>query len=241
VRFSDAPTVVITVLLTVWFPGTVAAQILTPEGVYEPEGAAAPVLVVNAEDEVRADAAPADPEMQALLIRYFEVTPCGTRMSGLCPEALALLEGGGDRLAAYLIVLAERSPENHRTFLRLLGHTESDRAYRYLAEALRRPDPRFDPITVIESLGRTRDRRVVADLAPRLMADADPEVQLRIVNALDRVQAKHGPLPEVRSVLLEFDAKRRGPGAASVAEMTTPGLLGDRVRDAIDHPGRVVP
>lgn len=153
-----------------------------------------------------------DPESRAVMERFFERTPCSDSdvdsVDGLCDDALALLRGGGDRLAHYLIRQveaseAERFP-NQATYLRLLGFTESEVAVQYLTEevrtrgeAAREGDSatRDRYLFAIESLGRTRDV-AVGEIALRILeTSTDPEVQLRAINAIDRVQSKHGAIP----------------------------------------------
>jgi hypothetical protein len=174
-----------------------------------------------------------DPEMQTLVERYFELTPCGepTQTFGLCEEALVLLRSGGDRLAEYLIVQAERSAAegypSESTYLEALGHTESPVAVAHLRSlVLARREAATAPqgsaernrfLWALNGLGRTRAREA-ADLAIEVLETAeDPEVQIYAVNAFDRVQAKLGRLPDLQD-------RVRATRDRDAARDTTPGL-----------------
>jgi hypothetical protein len=161
-----------------------------------------------------------DPEMNELLDGFFDLTPCGAE-SGLCPEALALLSVGGDRLAAYLITQLTKpepatGPIGHGTYTRLLGYTESTTAYLHLmslveerADALE-ANPAADSmplIFAIEGLGNTRKLGVIPIAFNLLDRFADPAVTIRALNALDCVQSKHGPQPEIRAKLEALQAE----------------------------------
>lgn len=150
-----------------------------------------------------------DPEARARVEHFFASTPCGDVLTtgGVCDEALAILREGGDRLATYLIRQVEQNEAegfpNQATYLRLLGSSESAVAVPYLqalvekrAEALRRGElEREAYLHAIEALGRTRSPVVAETALGILEGSDDPQVQLRAINALDRVQAKHGAVP----------------------------------------------
>ena len=154
-----------------------------------------------------------DPEMKQLMEAFFELTPCGSLPHGICDDALQMLIGGGDRLAHYLIQQIEQNEAegfpNRGTYLRLLGHTESEVAFVYLADLLEsrraayaRGDVDYQSYLVaIESLGRTRRVEVIDMVMPVLEDDDNAGFQNAAVNALDRVQVKHGPIPAVAAAL----------------------------------------
>jgi hypothetical protein len=177
-----------------------------------------------------------DPEMRVLLEAFYDATPCRTEAHGPCPDAVELLRGGSDRLATYLIrqteqARRERFPED-LTPLRLLGFTESRTAFLYLRDIVRWqtaelrkreaiPEEDRSPgggcgnawigyMTALEALGRTREREVPAELVPLLQSIDSNSVRRRVVDALEQVQAKHGPLPEVERALEEERARRSG-------------------------------
>ena len=160
-----------------------------------------------------------DPDMRSLMERFFELTPCSETDMGLCPEALGMLRGGGNRLARYLIRQHEENKRedlpNQVTYLRLLGHTESSVATDYLitlttleSERLRN-DPSLDPVdfqTTLEALGRTRAKAALPAVLAAFGND-HPEIQMRAINAAERIEAKNGPQPGVREELLELRAR----------------------------------
>jgi hypothetical protein len=149
--------------------------------------------------------------MNALLDAFFELTPCGSQVSGMCTEALDMLRGGGDRLATHLIrQLDQPEPDSgsidHDTYLQLLGHTESGTAVSYLsslvearADALEADPPQdsMPLIFAIEAVGKTRDLRAVPLVLGLIDRFDYPEIRIRAVNAADRVQATHGLQPEI--------------------------------------------
>lgn len=200
-----------------------------------------------------------DPEMKQLLDQFFELTPCGDSATGLCPEALEMLRGGGDRLASYLITQHEQNElaglPNRGTYLRLLGHTESNVAFQYLSRLVnsRRNDLEANPaqdkqplIFAVEALGRTRDLRSVPILVALIDDFSDPEIRLRAVNAADRVQTKHGAQPEIvaRLTLLqrELSASLAGVSQQTGAPSETPnGTLAWRVGAVLAAPGTTRP
>jgi hypothetical protein len=137
-----------------------------------------------------------DPEMQALMQTFFDLTPCGTAVSGMCHEALELLTGGGDRLAAYLIRQHEQSEAegflNHSTYLRLLGHTESERAVTYLVAKVRASRAHYDSLPATAGppppaavyRNPVTDGQTAAYTAPR-EAIAKNEARYAYLDALD--------------------------------------------------------
>lgn len=197
---------------------TAQAQATPPavplDGIYsQPEPSdAEPVQYLRTLDD-------SDPEMQQRTEAFYEMTPCGAEPHGVCPEALQLLIDGGDRLAHYLIRQIEQNEAegfpNRSTYLRLLGRTESDVAFAYLAALLdarraalaRGEIPPHELKTTIEALGATRRLAVIDRLRPILEAEADPGLQVAAVNALDRVQVRHGPLPAVETALATLDER----------------------------------
>ena len=197
----------------------------------------------------------ADPEMKTLLDTFFDLVPCpspeGAPMtnSGLCPRALALLSGGSDRLATYLIRQYESAiepvpPISRWTYLRLLGHTESETAVLYLSALAQREadayaaNPADDSALrfALEGLGRTRDLRAipVAFAVLDRFPDED-EVRLRALGALDRVQAKHGPQPAIRAKL-----EALAP-AAALAGTGRHGRVAERAEKILTTPGATYP
>jgi hypothetical protein len=184
-----------------------------------------------------------DEASRALLQRFFEMTPCGRggveSADGLCDEALALLRGGGDPLARYLIRQVEANEAegfpNQGTYLRLLGLTESPVAVEYLQDQVSIRGEAFRDgglpmqdryLGAIEALGRTR-ARVVADTALAILeSSVDPAVQLRAINAFDRVQRRHGPIAGADERIRAVRAAIAEKQAESVA-----ALSGGRVAD----------
>lgn len=174
-----------------------------------------------------------DPEMRALFTTFSETVPCGTSVTGLCEEALNLLRGGGDRMAAYLI----RQPTppfpnpwriSRWSYIRYVGATESEIALNYLtllateeAETLE-ASPRADPLafhTALEGLANTRDKRALSvadDMLERF--PNDPQVRWRSVRIMQHVQWKHGPLPEVAARLDRLDADGSAARATANAD-----------------------
>jgi hypothetical protein len=195
-----------------------------------------------------------DPEMKQLLVHFFDLTPCGERVSGLCPEALALLKGGGDRLAAYLITQHEANERegfpNRGTYLRLLGYTESETAFEYLVSLLaRQRESASDSADVtslaytIEALGRTRDLRVVPIALDVLDSSANVELRGRALDALDRVQSRHGPQAEITTRLQALVAASPSLEAAQSrtdGAMTPDEQLADHAAKMLKAPGRRV-
>lgn len=199
-----------------------------------------------------------DLEMNALLDNFFDLTPCGADPSGLCPDALGLLRGGGDRLAVYLIAQLARpepatGPIGYGTYTRLLGYTESTTAYLHLTElveeraAALEADPAEDSMPLIfgiEGLGNTRDLRVLPVAFNILDRFTDPAVRIRALNALDRVQSKHGPQPEIAAKLGALQAE-----SAALAPSPSPanGLpsgsaeVAARVATILAKPGATYP
>lgn len=154
-----------------------------------------------------------DPEMRRVVETFFERTPCGGTPTGECDEALQLLVGGGDRLARYLIRQIEANDAqgfpNRSTYLRLLGRTESPEAFDYLQRLVSARSAAYAEdaaaihayLAALEALGRTRRLDVLPEVFPLLQRSHDPDVLIRAVNAADRVQSKHGSLPEVSAAL----------------------------------------
>ncbi|RIL04565.1 MAG: hypothetical protein DCC71_13515 [Proteobacteria bacterium] len=176
-----------------------AAEAGTPLDAPNPEGFGTYLRPLDDSDEAS----------RALLQRFFETTPCGRggveSADGLCDEALALLRGGSDQLARYLIRQVEANEAegfpNHGTYLRLLGLTESPVAVEYLQDQVSIRGEAFRDaglpvrdryLSAIEALGRTRARAVADTALAILESSEDPQVQLRAINAFDRVQRKHG-------------------------------------------------
>jgi hypothetical protein len=174
-----------------------------------------------------------DTEMRALFTTFSETVPCGTGVTGLCEEALALLRGGGDRLAEYLIRQPEPPfPNPYRvsrwSYIRYVGATESETAVNYLtllaAEEARKleADPATDPLafhTALEGLANTRDLRALAvadDMLERF--PNDPHVRWRSVRIMEHVQWKHGVLPEVQARFAEIAAEAPAVRAAAGAD-----------------------
>lgn len=203
-----------------------------------------------------------DPEMKGLLGTFFEQTPCGNSATGLCEQAIALLRGGGDRLASYLITQYERNEAegypNHGTYLRLLGHSESKSACSYLTTLVRsRADALATDHSVlahqhlifaIEGLGNTRHLEAID---PALeMIDRfgdDEEIQIRAVNALDRVQSKHGEQARVRERLLALRVELDADAAAKQAPTETETVVSERstldwrLDKVLSDPGKTYP
>jgi hypothetical protein len=183
-----------------------------------------------------------DPEMKALLGTFFQETPCGNSATGLCEEAIALLRGGGDRLASYLITQYERNEAegypNHGTYLRLLGHTESTSACSYLTTLAGSRADSFaaDPsvlahqhlIFAIEGLGNTRQMEAIDPTLQMIDRFEDEEVRIRAVNALDRIQSKHGEQARVRERLLALRAERDAGAAANQTPTETEPVVSER-------------
>ncbi len=163
-----------------------------------------------------------NPEMKQLMEAFFELTPCGNAPHGICDDALQMLVGGGDRLARYLIQQVEQNEAegfpNRGTYLRLLGHTETEVAFVYLADLLQSRRAGYargniehqSYLVAIESLGRTRRVEVIEKVMPVLEADDDPVFQNAAVNALDRVPVKHGPIPAVAVALRALEQRNAG-------------------------------
>jgi hypothetical protein len=197
-----------------------------------------------------------DPEMNALLDAFFELTPCGPRVSGLCPEALDMLRGGGDRLAGYLIHQLEL-PEpttgsiNHDTYLQLLGHTESATAYTHLtslvnsrADALAADSTQdsMPLIFAVEALGKTRDLRALPLVLALIDRFNNAELRIRAVNAADRIQAKHGPQAEITARLSALQAEMSPAGATAMASGgSSDARLARRVDAILATPGQTQP
>lgn len=154
-----------------------------------------------------------DPEMKQLVESYFARTPCGVPPISTCEEALQILVGGGNRLARYLIRQIEANDAegfpNRGTYLRLLGETESREAFDYLQRLLRAraaasgedAASHQEYLTALEAFGRTRRLDVLPEVLPLLERSNDPDVLIRVVNGADRVQTRHGRLPEVTEAL----------------------------------------
>lgn len=204
-----------------------------------------------------------DPEMKKLMEAFFDLTPCGNLPHGICDDALQLLVGGSDRLARYLILQIEQNEAegfpNRGTYLRLLGHTESEVAFVYLADLLQSRRAAYargdiahqSYLFAIESLGNTRRMEVIDTVMPVLEADADPGLQNAAVNALDRVQVKHGPIPAVAAALRALEqrnAVRRDARARSGELLFTPDSDRDpwqevdrRIDTILANPGHTKP
>jgi len=192
-----------------------------------------------------------DPEMKQLLDTFFDLTPCGTEVSGLCPESLALLRGGGDRLASYLIRQLDRpdpeGPISHGTYLRLLGHTESDTAFLYLAKLVETradafaSDAESEPMSfiwAIEGLGNTRDIRAMPIVIALIERFPQPGLRIPAVNAADRIQVKNGEQAEIKAALEALDAELATSRSAAAPGATD---LERRVDAVLASPGRTSP
>ncbi len=204
-----------------------------------------------------------DPEMKQLTEAFFDLTPCGGAPHGICDEAAQLLVSGSDRLARYLIQQIERNEAegfpNRGTYLHLLGHTQSEVAFAYLVELLdlRRAAYARGEIyphvyrVAIEALGNTRRKEVIEKVMPILEAEANPGFQIAAVNALDRVQVKHGPIPAVAAALRALEqrnAGRREARARSGEALFTPDPGRDpwqevdrRIGTVLANPGHTKP
>jgi hypothetical protein len=183
-----------------------------------------------------------DPEMKALLGTFFAETPCGNSATGLCEQAIAPLRGGADRLASYLITQYERNEAegypNHGTYLRLLGHTESMSACSYLTTLVRsRADASAADQSVlahqhlvfaIEGLGNTRQIEAIDPALEMIDRFQDEEVQIRAVNALDRIQSRHGEQARVRERLIALRAQLDAEAAAKQALTETEPVVSER-------------
>ena len=191
-----------------------------------------------------------DTEARALMQRFFDMTPCGGESvesaDGMCDHALELLRGGGDQLARYLVRQVEANEAegfpNRGTYLRLLGLTESPVAVQYLQNEVATRRKAFEAgdgaareqyLRSIEALGRTRAIEAAQTALVILQKSEDPEVQLRAVNAFDRAQARHGPLPDGAAQLAaveEADGERQR-AAAEASPASTSGSLVDPWRE----------
>jgi hypothetical protein len=152
-----------------------------------------------------------DREMRQLVETFFEVTPCGNReresdlRDGICPEALGLLAGGGNRLAGYLIRQFEENERegfpNRGTYLRLVAYTESDVATRYLLRLVDQREAAYranggNPLDLVEAigaLGRTRQPETTERLVS-FATGSDKQLQSTALSALRTLTTKQ-PLP----------------------------------------------
>lgn len=203
-----------------------------------------------------------DPEMKSLVERFFELTPCGARVNGLCEEALSLLREGGDRLAAYLIQQVEANDAegfpNRGTYLRVLGHTESTTALHYLTNLVESRGRAFEEqgfpahepyIAAIEALGRTRSLEASETALAILERSRDPGVQIRAINAFDRAQSKHGVQPagqaRIRAVMAANEERETALGSGLLAgNAIGAGPWADvqrRANAALEWPGQTYP
>jgi hypothetical protein len=238
-------------------PPPVPELLIPPDVLYPvheqlPADVIAPREVEPAPDTIRPPD-DSDPEMRDLMLAFWELTPCGSEFHGLCPEALAMLRSGGDRLAHYLIRQIEANERegypDQGTYLRNLGQTESNVAYEQLIEweAAKEPAPphyadetnRIPRLYLLEALGRTRDPRLARDLLPKLRTTANMEEQVRIIQAMGLMQAKHGEQPGVRAALeqLAADVADQGGECGNMPKY----VLGGAVRSALERPERLLP
>jgi hypothetical protein len=196
-----------------------------------------------------------DPEMKALIQRYYQIVPCRDEYTQVyCDEALAVLRSGADRLARYLIRHIEENDRgaylNQGTYVLLLGRTESPVAYDYLrrrmldaasqVEQRGRADEAYDRLQfAFQGLGYTPELPVIDD-AVQMMArfPDDTEITNLAVNALDRVQAGHGPQPRAEQALRAVQARLADAPADLDGDGDSPGGIRARVDRMLAAPGR---
>lgn len=151
-----------------------------------------------------------DAEMKALVEEFFAMVPCGTETSGICDAAVEHLMSGGDRAASYLIRqyeegIAEGYP-NRVTYLRPIGLTRSDVAYRYLSALVAERAAAYENgsledrsrlLWALEALGNTANPAVADEAVAIFARFGDVDVRRRAVRAIDFVQRQHSLSPAV--------------------------------------------
>lgn len=195
-----------------------------------------------------------DPEMKALIKRYYELVPCRDEYSLIeCEKALAILRGGGDRLARYLIPhidANDRAGFPDETYTQLLGRTESAIAYDFLRrrmldsasqveQRVGGSESRNRMLVALQSLGFTRALPAIDDaIAMMDRFPQDTEVTNYAVNVLDRVVSKHGAQPRAEQALLAVRARFSDAPSDPAGDGDSPGGIRDRVERMLVSPGR---
>lgn len=193
-----------------------------------------------------------DPEMRQRTLAYFEAVPCRDETSiWQCERAKQILRDGGDRLAHYLIRQVEANEAegwpNQGTYVSLVGRTESPVAYAWARQRMLDLAAKWESgegtqgtyaslIRTIEALGKTR-MQAAADDAIALLErfPESSEISLRAVNAIDRVQSKHGAQPRAQEALRALRA--RLPESGGGDGESGPDGLRQQVESALANPG----
>lgn len=193
-----------------------------------------------------------DPEMRQRTIEYFEAVPCRDETSiWQCERAKQILRDGGDRLAHYLIRQVEANEAegwpNQGTYISLVGRTESPIAYAWARQRMLDLAAKWEAgegsretyarlIRTIEALGKSR-MQAAADDAIALLErfPESSEISLRAVNAIDRVQSKHGAQPRAQEALRTLRA--RLPESEAGDGESGPDELRQQIDSALAHPG----